>query len=164
MISLDPSTLQMMAAIIDFVQNPKDYKALVVQLQDKMDEHQEILDALTEGKSIAAYKAKVDADVTAAQDQLQSAKDSFSKATAVKERQLADKMSTLADREVAVRTKEQDLASREAQLVINESKISNQLQDQALKQSQLDAQEADLVQREQALKEKAQKVQALVGG
>lgn len=166
MMQFDDKTLQALSqiqVILDFIQNPGDFKTTVANAQTAMADYKKTIVDLTDAQDIDTWHTKALAEVSKAKYDLAAAQQSWSDACVVKDKQVADRISTLTDRETAASVKEQNLAIREAvlkpqeaDLLDRQALVDSKLQDLVKHAAELDAREA-------SLNSKADKIKQLLG-
>ena len=166
MYSIDDKTLQALSninALFDFVKNPDAYKSLVNEYQSAAFEYQKSYKELTGAQDIKTFYDTSMAAIEKAKDDLKEAQKSFDSTSEKTKKQISDKSNTVSERETAVQQKEQELNKLESDLKVATSNVVLKQAgvDQAYQQIQ--AAKDNLVARESALAEKAEKIKALVG-
>lgn len=163
MISTDPQVLQQLMAIIDFVQNISTYKDVVAKLQDATTKYNDAYVTLSKGQNLTTWEATLKSKQDAFAKQMSDAEDSFKLQMDTKERQLADRISTLADKEATLLQMEQDIVARNKQSLANEAAAAAKVAEATRASDVVKNAMLDIKQREQQLADKTAKLKTLIG-
>lgn len=163
MLSFDDRTMQTLTQLLDFIQNPDKYKALVTDLQSASAEYKKASSDLSDAKDIDAYHTKVMAGTQKAIDDVSAAQAAYDESIKVQSAQIADRISGLTERETEIAVKEQELKFREKGLKPKEDKLTSLADDLNTQKISLQALKDDLNMREQLLAQKAEQIKQLVG-